>query len=119
MNYNQKIGQFGEGLAKDYLEKKGYKIISQNVKISFQEIDIIAKKDKLLVFVEVKTRTSKTYGEADEAVGNVKITNLMKGIQQYLHVNNLEQEPVRLDMIAIDIDKIKKIAKIKHYLDIF
>lgn len=118
MNYNQKVGQFGENLAKEYLEKKGYKIISQNIKISFQEIDIIAKHEKMIVFVEVKTRTNKKFGDAEEAVGEQKMRSLSRGIQKYLDVNNLDQKLIRLDLITIDVDKLTKLAKVKHYLDI-
>lgn len=119
MNYNQKIGNFGENLAKDYLIKHNYKIIAQNVKISFQEIDIIAYIKGIYVFVEVKTRTSSIYGAADEAVNNRKILNLKKAIIKYLNKANISSRNIRLDMVSIDINKIKKIAKIKHYKDIF
>lgn len=118
MKHNQKVGQFGENLACEYLIKKGYKIIQKNVKISFQEIDIIAKLEKLIVFVEVKTRTSNIYGEADETVYEKKTENLKKAIEKYVFINNLNPELTRLDLVAIDINRDKKIAKIKHYLDI-
>lgn len=118
MKHNQKVGQFGENLACEYLIKKGYKIIQTNVKISFQEIDIIAKFKKLIVFVEVKTRTSNIYGEADEAVNAKKTENLKKAIEKYIFINNLNPNLIRLDLVAVDINKDKKIAKIKHYLDI-
>ncbi len=81
MNYRKKIGQFGENLVCDFLTKKGYKIIAQNVKVGFQEIDIISKKDNLIVFVEVKTRTNNNFDEAEFAVDNFKIANLKKAIE--------------------------------------
>lgn len=119
MNYNQKVGRFGEKIACDYLIKKGYKIINQNIKISFQEIDIISRQGKMLVFVEVKTRTNLNYGEAEDVVGEVKINNLKRAIQGYLVANKLSSQNIRLDLIVIDVIKASKTAKIKHYLDIF
>jgi putative endonuclease len=53
-----KLGHKGEGLAVDYLKQKGYSIIQRNFKTSLGEIDIIAKHEETLVFIEVKTRES-------------------------------------------------------------
>lgn len=119
MNHNQKVGRFGEGLARDYLVRHGYKIIGENIKVSYKEIDIIAKKQSLIVFIEVKTRTSDKFGFADEAISSKKIKHLKRAIGAYLKSYNPEFKDIRLDLIAIDIDKYKKIAKIKHYKDIF
>ncbi|MFH1662298.1 MAG: YraN family protein [Candidatus Falkowbacteria bacterium] len=115
MNYNQKVGQFGEEVAKNYLIRKGYKIVDCNVKTSYQEIDIIAKKDGGIIFVEVKTRTSDIYGEAEDAIDNRKINNLKMAVQGYLFGNKIFIDDVRVDLVAVDIDKVKKTAKIKHY----
>ncbi len=120
MNYNQKVGQFGEEIAKKYLIKHGYKIIASNIQTSHKEIDIIVKLKDLLVFVEVKARTSNKYGEADEGMGSRKIKNLKDAIKKYLGNSNnkIYYKDIRADLIAVDIDKNKKIAKIKHYKDI-
>ncbi len=121
MSYNQDVGKFGEELARNYLVKKGYKIIGQNIKTSFKEIDIIAEeKSDELVFVEVKTRTSQTLGPAEEALTPAKINNFKKGVDLYLMWRDrLDDKEVRLDLISVDIDKFKKTAQIKHYKDIF
>ncbi|MBA3047341.1 YraN family protein [Patescibacteria group bacterium] len=119
MNHNQKVGQFGEKLAIDYLTRKGYKIIDKNIKISYREIDVIARKNNGLIFIEVKTRTSDKFGFADEAVSSKKIKRLKTAISAYLKNDNSGLKNLRLDLIAIDINKGKKIAKIKHYKDIF
>jgi len=117
-NYRKRVGQFGEQLAREYLVKYGYQIIAGNVKTSYQEIDIIAKQNNLLIFIEVKTRTSTKFGQADEAVTSQKVSNLKKAIENYIYENNLELDNARADLIAVDIDKSKKIAKIKHYKNI-
>lgn len=68
MNPKQVEGKVGEDAAAYYLHKEGYTIICRNFRCMQGEIDIIAKDEKNLVFVEVKTRTSTKYGEAKEAV---------------------------------------------------
>ncbi|OIO06947.1 YraN family protein [Candidatus Falkowbacteria bacterium CG_4_9_14_3_um_filter_36_9] len=118
MNYNQKIGQFGEELAKRYLLRKGYRIIAKNKNTGHKEIDIIAMDKKDLVFVEVKTRTSLIYGEADEAATARKINNIRRATELYLQYNNINYSDIRIDLISVDINKSKKIANIKHYKDI-
>ncbi|MFH1427674.1 MAG: YraN family protein [Patescibacteria group bacterium] len=118
MNYNQKVGQFGEMLAKNYLIKHGYQIVATNIKTSYQEIDIIAKHGQLNIFIEVKTRTNLIFGGADEAINRRKLKNLKKAINHIIYKNNLDENFVQIDLVAIDINKFKKTAKIKHYKNI-
>ncbi len=118
-NLKKRIGIFGEDLAVKYLANIGYKILDRNIKISYQEIDIIAKLGEIVVFIEVKTKTSTSFGSADSSLTNKQINNLKKALSIYLYRHKYDQNKVRLDLFAIDIDKFKKIAKIKHYKDIF
>lgn len=118
MNYKQSAGRFGENLAKDYLLRRGYKIVSANLKIGFREIDIVVQKGGILIFVEVKTRLSSIFGGAEDAFDFRKFNNLKKALEFYIYKNNLDGNMVRLDFISVDIIKQRKIAKIKHYKDI-
>jgi len=118
MTHNQRIGQFGETLAKNYLIKHGYKIIEANVKLSYQELDIVAMKDGQTVFIEVKTRISQFYGPAENAMAFSKLERFRRGLEMYLGHENLNAEQIRADLITVDIDQIKKTAKIKHYKDV-
>jgi putative endonuclease len=117
-NYRQRIGDFGEKLAEQYLARRGYKIIGVKQKIGYQEIDIIANIKDTIVFVEVKTRTSDVLGSADEAMNSAKLKSLKIGINKYLNNSRNYFKNIRLDLVAIDIDKQKKVAKISHYKDI-
>ena len=119
MNKKQKIGEFGEKIAEEFLLRNNYEIVSKNIKISYQEIDIIAKKNKMFIFVEVKTRTSFKFGNAEDSVGSKKIKNLKKAIGNYIYDKKINGNFIRLDLISININKIKKTANIKHYKDIF
>lgn len=118
MSHNQKIGEFGETLAKNYLIRHGYEIIDFNVKLSYQEIDIVARKNGQVVFVEVKTRVSQFYGPAANAFQFTKMERFRRGMEMYIGSKNLSVEDIRADLITVDIDAIKKTAKIKHYQDI-
>ena len=118
MTHNQRIGEFGETLAKNYLIKRGYRIFDTNVKISYQELDIVALKDGWIIFVEVKTRISQFYGPAENAFQFTKLRRLKLGMEMYLGDKNLSAENARADLITVDIDRIKKTAKIKHYQDV-
>jgi len=117
--YKQIVGDFGESLAQKYLITKGYVIIGTKIKSSYQEIDIIAQYQQKIVFVEVKTRISDLLGEAEEAMNGQKLNNLKKAMQEYTLVHKHDFDDVRGDLIAITIDKSKKIANIKHYKDVF
>ena len=112
------MGKFGENLAKDYLLKRGYQIVAVNKKIGFKEIDIIAREGKILVFVEVKTRLSSVLGGAENAFDFFKYNNLKTAMEWYIYKNNLDGNFVRLDFIAVDINRYTKKANIKHYKDI-
>ncbi len=116
--YSRRIGHFGERLAQNYLKCRGYKIVETNVKTSYKEIDIIARQKDILVFIEVKTRTSLSFGRADEGIGYYKLQNLKKAIALYLSRNNIFNKKFRLDLIAIDINRSTKTAYLKHYKEI-
>ena len=119
MDYRKKVGNFGEKIAISYLKRKGYKIIDRNVKISYKEIDIIASIKEKIVFFEVKTRASRSLGSAEEAINTKKMKFLKKAVSYYIKENKIDANKTRLDFIAIDIFKSKKIANIKHYKDIY
>lgn len=118
MHYNKIVGNFGEELAGNYLVKNRYEIIDRNVKIGYKEIDIIAKKGDEIIFIEVKTRTSDKFGPAEEAMDDRKIGYLSYAILGYLNQHKFNDYEVSFDLIAIDINKQSKTAKIKHYKNI-
>ncbi len=117
--HNKLVGNYGEELACKYLLKNGYQVINRNIYNSHKEIDIVAKKENILTFIEVKTRTTSKYGTADDMMSKQKIKNFKKAIGAYLAVKNNEiYINIRMDFIAVDINKTNKSAKIKHYKDI-
>lgn len=99
---NKPTGDFGETLACDYLKKQGYKILARNFRIRDGEIDIIAKEDNYLVFVEVKTRYSHEYGLPVESITPWKIKHLLKTARFYLYETDYGDGPYRLDFVSVD-----------------
>ena len=94
------LGEKGEGLACKFLKKKGYRIISRNVKTSIGEIDIIAIDKDTLVFVEVKTRESLQYGRPFESVTPFKRRKIANVALLYL--KKLREAPeCRFDIVSI------------------
>ena len=102
MNKRQ-LGSEKEKLAAEYLQERGYEIVTCNYRCRQAEIDIIAKdhKSKEIVFVEVKTRTNKQYGNPIDAVNNLKQKHLIKTIEYYVYSKHLENEFIRIDVIEV------------------
>ncbi len=99
------LGQAGEELATAYLEKAGYKILIRNYRQKCGEIDIIAEDRGTLVFVEVKTRKSTSFGIPFAAVTEKKQRQIGRVAQVYLSSNNLFNHPARFDVISILMDE--------------
>lgn len=116
--HNKIIGEWGERLASQFLERRGYVLLDKNVKSSYQEIDLICWQGKTLVFVEVKTRTSLSFGSAADMIGASKIRNLKQAAISYLAANRPKYDAIRIDFVAIDVDQKTSRAKISHYKDI-
>jgi putative endonuclease len=112
------IGNFGEQLARDFLIRRGYKIIDCNKKVGRREIDIIAANNGTLVFVEVKTLVSIT-AAAEEALSRRQIEIIKKAISLFCRDKRIDLGKTRLDFICIKIDRFSRKANLKHYRDIY
>jgi putative endonuclease len=95
-------GNTGEALAAAYLSEKGYRILHQNWRHSRWEVDIIAEKDGILHFVEVKTRRTKKFGHPEENVDKKKIQNLINAAEEYLY-QQPEWKRIQFNVLAITI----------------
>jgi putative endonuclease len=111
---NKSFGDKGEKIAVNYLKTKGYNILETNWRTGRIELDIIAQIEKIIVFVEVKTRKSDYYGFPEEAVNRQKQKNILDAAEVYLIEKKLDNE-VRFDIISII--KNKSIEKIYHIED--
>ena len=98
------FGNRGEVLAQEYLVKKGYKMIETNWHYGHHEVDIIALKDEMLVFAEVKTRRTAVFGEPQIFVTREKQRSYISLANKYVNMYNRNEE-VRFDIIAILLNK--------------
>jgi len=94
------IGKWGEAKAIEYLKKNHFNILAVNYRTRFGEIDIIAKKRKIVAFVEVKLRKSSTYAAAREFVSYSKCEKIKACAQLWLVKNGIRYQP-RFDVIEI------------------
>lgn len=102
------LGKKGEDWAAEWLQGKGYQILHRNYRYGRAEIDLIARKDKLLVFVEVKTRTNLSHGEPETAVSPQKIGRVKKAAEHFIFSTDWHHD-VRFDVIAISLDKSREV----------
>ena len=116
MAAHNELGKKGENLAIDFLIKKDYKILEKNYRYLKAEVDIIAKKNNVLVVVEVKTRSSDYFGNPQDFITPKKIKLLLSAIDYYVVQRDLNVE-VRFDIIAILLQKNE--TKIEHLEDAF
>lgn len=116
MSEHFELGKKGEQIAVDYLIKKGYKILERNWRFQKAEIDIIATKQKKIISIEVKTRSSKYFGNPQDFVSFKKIKLMVFAMNEYVLMKNLEEE-VRFDIVAVI--KNRTSYDIKHFKDAF
>jgi putative endonuclease len=98
---NRALGQWGETLAADYLARQGYAVLDRNVRTPYGEIDLLARKEDTLVFVEVKTRSGDAYGNPEASITPAKRQHLIAAAQAYLQAHPEIDLPWRIDVIAI------------------
>lgn len=109
----KEAGKLGEDLAVSYLIKHGYQIIEQNFRIRGGEIDIVALEKDTLVFVEVKTRSSAEFGSPLEAITYWKLKSLIKTAQFYKLKHPKLPDAMRIDAVAILLDKKNNVVSIE------
>ena len=115
MPNNQSTGKQGEDLAAIYLTKQGYKIIERNFQKKHGDIDIVALDGQTLVFIEVKTRRSKSFGPAIEAITPWKVRTLIQSAHLYKMLHQELPGAMRIDVVAIDYtEKSPKIELVKN-----
>jgi len=114
--YNKNLGQQGEQLVENYLMEKGYKILDRNYQKKTGEIDLIAMnpKNDEIVFIEVKTRKSNTFGNPEEAVDPRKLKKIEKTVLLWLMENNKTELHYRIDIISLELKGKMQITHLEN-----
>lgn len=123
----KQLGARGELLARRYLIKNGYQILAANYRLGRKEIDLIARKNKKLIFIEVKTRIKTPGSLFDNHLTPAQTRRLKQAISVYCFKNHWPAEMTRLDLIVIlvhqnighDTDRATDRADLQHYDYIF
>ncbi|MDY0291988.1 MAG: YraN family protein [Desulfuromonadaceae bacterium] len=114
------LGRWGEARAVRYLRQRLYRIVATNYSNKCGEIDIIARRGKMLAFVEVKTRRSATFGSTAEAVTPRKQRQIIRTAQLYLLQNpNMRAFQPRFDVIGVLVGPGKDEYAVEHIPDAF
>ena len=107
MRYRKNVGDIGENFAADLLANAGFQIIERNYRTKAGEIDIIAIKNGVLHFVEVKTRNGDQYGYPSEAVTAAKQLRIKKAAEHYLQGRRMQWNRVSFDVYEIMTELIE------------
>lgn len=113
MSDNKSKGVLGENLAESYFLKKGFKTLEKNYRYKRSEIDLIVHHELLVVFVEVKYRSSSTFGEPESFVSPNQQVKIIEAADEFIHQLQW-QGNIRFDIIAINSKK-----EIEHFEDAF
>ena len=119
-----RIGRFGEEYAVEFLARQGYQLLEKNVRTPYGEIDIITLQTLLdsetnpthiVVFFEVKTRRSDTFGPPEISINKRKQDHMISSAQYYLQNHPELPEECRIDVLAINLHKHDSTIQIKHF----
>lgn len=108
------LGAAGEAAACAHLERNGYRILARNAREGGVELDIVAERGGVLVFVEVKTRRSADYGGAAEAVDPRKQARIARGAAAWLRAHRARVRAVRFDVITCEPDAARRL-RVTHW----
>jgi len=108
----QKLGKTGEDLACEELQRRGYAIVARRYRRRGGELDIIARDGATLVFIEVKTRDGRAFGEAAEAVTPFKRRRIAQLALDYMARHRLSDCPCRFDVVSIHLDSGEPVLEV-------
>lgn len=104
MAQHNNTGRLGEAMAVEYLSGKGFRVLHRNWRHSRWEVDILAEKDGILHFIEVKTRRTKKFGNPEDSVDKKKIQNLINAAEEYLY-QHPEWKRIQFDVLSVSLIK--------------
>lgn len=107
------LGRRGETLAAEKLAALGYQIVARNYRCAPGEIDLIALRGEVWVFVEVRTRRGKAFGTPEESITPRKRQHLIAAAQSYLQENNLDDADWRIDVVAVELTPQGRLVRVE------
>lgn len=111
------VGKIGEKMAIEHLKSKKYQIVSQNYRTRYGEIDLIAKKENKLVFVEVRTKRNEQFGSPEDTLNQKKLKKVWANAQAYIKIKKWPG-PGQIDAVCLVLNKDNTLQRINHYENI-
>ncbi len=109
----QETGNLGEKLAAGFLQKRGYRILQTNYRCPEGEVDIVARQNDCLVFVEVRTKRSSEFGSPEESITPAKMEKLRRVGAHYRQAHDDVPASWRIDVVAVELDRRNKPLRIE------
>jgi putative endonuclease len=113
----QQLGELGEQRVGDYLVALGWRVVTMRFRTQTGEIDLICRDRDVLVFVEVRARTSNTFGDGIESVNTQKVLRMSRVAQAYLHQYNWNGL-FRMDVVGLQLSRDGELKSLNHIRDI-
>jgi len=107
------VGILGEKLARDFLKKRGYRILESNYRCREGEVDIVTRHKDSLVFVEVRTKRSLEFGSPEESITPTKMEKLRAVAAHYQQTHDNLPASWRIDVVAVEMDQKGKLLRIE------
>lgn len=118
MTYQKRIGSFGEALASEFLRDLGYQFLDQNYNTRYGELDLVFLDEDIIVFVEVKTRTSSAFGSPESSITAAKLEHIQDAALLWLQDHPDFKDDWRIDVVAILLDSGGDPKDIKHFINV-
>ncbi len=112
-------GRRAEREAALFLRRRGYRVLEQNLRTPFGEIDLVAAKGEWIVFVEVKARSSEEFGTPVEGLRSRQQGRIRRAAEWFLAKRKWSERDRRFDLIAVDLDERGRVLRIEHIQDAF
>ncbi|MBM2827275.1 MAG: hypothetical protein HW403_1339 [Dehalococcoidia bacterium] len=109
----KEVGDWGERIAQSFLRGQGYHILETNYRCPHGEADIVAQDGECLVFVEVKTRRSRSYGAPEESITPVKEARMSAVADHYLQSRDITPDQYRIDLITVEVESPGRAPKVR------
>jgi len=117
------VGKIGEDLARGYLIKEGYKIVEQNYRTKYAEIDLVAQKSlgflkpSKLVFVEVRTKVGENFGSPEDTINKAKLWKVLQNAKSYTAFKRWDG-PCQIDAVCIVLRPDFSVSRLTHHENI-
>lgn len=109
----KETGILGEKLARDFLRKRGYRILEANYRCPRGEVDLVAEHKDFLVFIEVRTKRSRDFGTPEESITQTKMEHLRTVASYYLQTHQNLPQLWRIDVVAVELDQRGKPSRME------